>query len=132
MQKIHPDRACPSCECGHATHLLAAGNAISSHLIFLSSFPVFDGGGVSFPSFSHCDWCAAFADAVCFKVEDVEMFLTIHAVHRKAICHMDCRGFRIREVCASIGRERLHNILKVSWCDDHQFEMTGELNDLSN
>ena len=87
---------------------------------------------VSFPSFSHCDWCAAFADAVCFKVEDVEMFLTMHAVHRKAICHMDYRGFRIREVCGSIGRERLHNILEVSWCDDHQFEMTGELNDLSN
>ena len=46
-QNIHPNRECPSSKYGHATHLLEAENAISSHLVSILSDSAFDGGGVT-------------------------------------------------------------------------------------
>ena len=50
---MHLNRVCPSSDYGHATHLLEAQNAISSHLIIiLSAFDI--GGGVPCLPFVDC------------------------------------------------------------------------------
>jgi len=45
-QNMHPNRVYASSECGHVTYLLAAGIAISLHLVFILCDIAFGGGGV--------------------------------------------------------------------------------------
>ena len=51
---MHPNRVCPSSDYGHATHLLEAQNAISSHLIIILSAFDIGGGGASCLFFVDC------------------------------------------------------------------------------